>query len=147
MCPGAWLAPRNVKQEIASARESERATGPLLLEPVMIPKDVKFGLTAAQWIEVLDRPEQQWLPQVLTALAPLGIAPAPPPPEAIRLAGRDKELALLREKVASATGGTGGLALIGGAAGIGKTALAGAAVRNPGEGARAAPCARARAST
>ena len=124
------LASRNVKQEIAVAWEYERPYLPLLLEPVTIPDEVKYWLTAAQWIEVLDKPEAAWLPQVLTALAPLGIAPAPPPPEAIRLAGREKELALLREKLASAKQGEGGLVLIGGEAGIGKTTLAEATLRD-----------------
>ncbi len=127
------LASRNVKQEIAVGWEYERPYLPLLLERVTIPDDVKYWLTAAQWVEVLDTPEAAWLPQVLTALAPLGIAPAPAPPEAIRLAGRERELALLRDKLVAATGGTGGLALIGGEAGIGKTTLAVAALHEAGQ--------------
>ncbi len=57
------------------AWEYERAYLPLLLEAVTIPDDLKYWLTAAQWVEVLDKPEQEWLPPVLAALAPLGIAP------------------------------------------------------------------------
>ena len=118
------LASRNVKQEIAVAWEYERAYLPLLLERVTIPDDVKYWLTAAQWIEVLDKAEDAWLPAVLTALAPLGIAPSVAAREEMHLAGRERELALLRDKLAAAKGGTGGLALIGGEAGIGKTTLA-----------------------
>ncbi len=123
------LASRNVKQEIALAWEYERAYLPLLLEPVAIPDDVKYWLTAAQWIEVLDKPEERWLPAVLTALEPLGIAPPVAAREEVHLAGREKELALLREKLVAAQGGTGGLVLIGGEAGIGKTTLAAAVLR------------------
>jgi predicted ATPase len=45
------------------------------------------------------------------------------------LAGRERELTLLREKLTAARDGEGGLALIGGEAGIGKTTLAEAALR------------------
>src|SRR3954447_145355 len=99
------LASRNVKQEVAVAWEYERPYLPLLLEPVAIPDDLKYWLTAAQWVEVLDKAEGEGLPAVLTALAPLGVAPMTnEPEEEIRLAGREKELALLREKLATANG-------------------------------------------
>ncbi len=124
------LASRNVKQEIAVAWEYERPYLPLLLEPVAIPGDVKYWLTAAQWIEVLDRHEGEWLPQVLMALAPLGIAPSVAAREEMHLAGRERELALLRDKLVAAKGGEGGLVLIGGEAGVGKTTLAAAALRD-----------------
>ena len=39
------------------------------------------------------------------------------------LVGRDRELAILRERLAAALAGQGGLVLIGGEAGIGKTPL------------------------
>src|SRR6478672_7314645 len=42
----------------------------------------------------------------------------------VTLVGRDRELALLRERLAAACAGHGSLVLIGGEAGIGKTALA-----------------------
>ncbi|MDQ6834003.1 MAG: toll/interleukin-1 receptor domain-containing protein, partial [Chloroflexota bacterium] len=106
MASAASLTSRNVKQEIALGWRFERPYLPLLLEAVAIPDDVKYWLTAAQWVEVLDTPEAAWLPQVLTALAPLGITPAIPQQEEIHLAGREKEQTLLREKLVSAKGGT-----------------------------------------
>ncbi len=118
------LASRNVRQEIALAWEYERPYVPLLLEPVAIPDDVKYWLTAAQWVEVLDKPEVDWLPTVLAALAPLGLtppAPAPAPQE--HLAGREREQALLGERLAATLMGRGSLVLVGGEAGVGKTTL------------------------
>src|SRR4051812_494934 len=64
------LASRNVKQEIAVAWEYERPYLPLLLEAVTIPDDVKYWLTAAQWVEVLDEPEAGWLPSPRSASPP-----------------------------------------------------------------------------
>ncbi len=128
MCSAASLASRNVRQEIVLAWKFERPYIPLLLEAVTIPKDVMYWLEAAQWIEVLGTPEGAWLPQVLAALAPLGIAPVVSQQEEMHLAGREKELTLLREKLAAAEHGRGGLVLIGGEAGVGKTTLAEAAL-------------------
>ena len=129
ICSPASLASRNVKQEIALAWKYERPYVPLLLEAVTTPKDVEYWLEAAQWIEVFDHPEAVWLPQVLTALTPLGITPKPAAQQEIRLAGRERELALLREKLVATKDGQGGFVLIGGEAGIGKTTLAIAALR------------------
>ncbi len=73
MCSEHSLTSRNVKQELALAWEHERPYVPLLLEAVTIPGDVKYWLTAAQWIEALDQPASHWLPEVLSALTAVGI--------------------------------------------------------------------------
>ncbi|MGK5114486.1 MULTISPECIES: BTAD domain-containing putative transcriptional regulator [unclassified Geodermatophilus] len=77
---------------------------------------------------------------------PAPAAPAPPPapaPAPVRLTGRDEEVALLRSVVASAAGGSGGVVLLTGDAGMGKTALLDAlrdAVSDAGGTARATVC-------
>jgi len=56
-----------------------------------------------------------------------------PAPAALPLAGRDRELSALRAALASALSGRGSLVLIGGEAGIGKTALAEAVCAESGQ--------------
>ncbi len=130
MTSTAALVSRNVRQELALAWRYERPYVPLLLEPVAIPKEVAYWLEASQWVEVLDHPEAAWLPQVLAALAPLGIAPAPPPPAPQeQLPGREPEQVMLRDAQDTTLAGRGSLVLIGGEAGVGKTALAEATLR------------------
>ena len=57
------------------------------------------------------------------------VSPAAPHREEVRLAGRERELARLRARLDDVTAGNGGLVLIGGEAGIGKTTLAEATLR------------------
>lgn len=82
MCSNASLASRNVRQEIMLGWKYQRPYLPLLLEQTTFPQDIEYWLEGSQWVEVLDRPESDWLPRVLRAL-PQGVAPpspaAPPP--------------------------------------------------------------------
>ena len=67
-CSAAAFASRNVRQEVALAWKHERPILPLHLEPAAIPDDLAYWLEAAQWVEVLDRPEAGWLPEVVRGL-------------------------------------------------------------------------------
>ncbi|MGH9174865.1 MAG: toll/interleukin-1 receptor domain-containing protein, partial [Vicinamibacterales bacterium] len=68
MCSDASLASRNVRQEIMLAWKYHRPYLPLLLERTVFPQDIEYWLEGSQWIEVLERPEAEWLPRVLGAL-------------------------------------------------------------------------------
>ena len=132
MCSEASLASRNVKQEIALGWKYDRPYLPLLLEPVRIPKDVEYWLEAAQWIELLDYPDDVWMPDIAGALENHGVVFHPSNAvssgatkrrERPLLVGREREQSLLREHLERMLAGQGSLVLIGGEAGIGKTTL------------------------
>src|SRR5205814_3017195 len=55
----ASLGSRNVQQEIQVAWEHDRPILPLTLESTTIPDDVEYALAGRQWIEVLDRSEDE----------------------------------------------------------------------------------------
>ncbi|MBM3459524.1 MAG: TIR domain-containing protein, partial [Armatimonadetes bacterium] len=73
ICSNASLRSRNVKQEIQLAWKYERPYLPLLLERTGFPEQVEYWLEGWQWVEVLDRPPAEWLPEVLRALAAAGV--------------------------------------------------------------------------
>jgi predicted ATPase len=79
LCSAASMRSRNVQQEIQLAWEHDRKILPLLLEPVTLPSSIEYALAGRQWIEVLDRPDDLWLPLTLRALAGLGVPTAPTP--------------------------------------------------------------------
>lgn len=82
-CSSAAFASRNVRQELQLAWDAKRPYLPLLLEQVEIPRDLRYFLAGYQWVEVLDRPEDTWLPEVVRALDALGVRPELPQPSVV----------------------------------------------------------------
>ncbi len=129
MTSTASLSSRNVRQELALGWRFERPYLPLLLESVPVPDDLAYWLEGSQWIEVLTRPESEWLASLGKALEPLeirlGIASTPSSVHlTAELVGRQHEQDILQATLAAAIAGRGALVLIGGEAGMGKTSLA-----------------------
>jgi non-specific serine/threonine protein kinase len=136
-CTPASLASPNVQQEVRVAWEEQRPLLPLLLEQTPIPRELRYPLAGRQWVELQDRAEEAWLPDVLRALAGLGVVPssapttpvpAPPhpasPPTTLpatltRFLGREQELDDLAQLLA-----TNRLVTLTGPGGTGKTRLA-----------------------
>lgn len=71
-CSATSMRSRNVKQEIQLAWKYQRPYVPLLLEQTPFPDDVTYWLEGWQWIEVLDRPNAEWFPELLRAIDTLG---------------------------------------------------------------------------
>jgi hypothetical protein len=75
MCSAASMRSRNVKQEIQLAWRYGKPYLPLLLDDSIgtcYPQQVQYWLEGCQWIEVLDRPPEVWVPAVLRALQHVG---------------------------------------------------------------------------
>lgn len=72
----ASLVSKNVRQEIMLAWRYDRPIIPLILHALLFPDDVAYWLEGAQWIEVFDRPADEWLPKLWQALARHGIVEA-----------------------------------------------------------------------
>lgn len=68
MCSDAAMRSWAVKQEIQVAGEAGKVLLPVLLEHTNYPAQLEFFLAGRQWVEVLDRPESEWLPTMLAAL-------------------------------------------------------------------------------
>src|SRR5207302_3266538 len=73
LCTETALHSPNVQQEIRLALEERRPVVPLLAERITFPDEVRYALAGLQWVELLDRPIDEWLTQLLAALARLGI--------------------------------------------------------------------------
>jgi non-specific serine/threonine protein kinase len=137
LCSQAAMSSPNVLQELRLAQQYHRLVLPLLVEVVTYPAAMEYILAGRQWIELLDRPQDTWLPDVLRALAELGpTAPGAPqtftvtaPPEdrpstnlpaaLTSFIGREQELAALSRLLANNR-----LVTLTGPGGTGKTRLA-----------------------
>ena len=135
LCSAASVVSRNVRQELQLAWDHNKPILPLLLEQVEFPDAVAYFLQGRQWIEIVDRTREEWLPPVIGALSALGVATdaeaAPPsaaapaihsvrlPSPLTALLGRDVEI---RQVAALATAHR--LVTLTGPGGVGKTRLA-----------------------
>lgn len=82
MCSDAAMRSRAVAQEIQLAWKYQLRYLPLILERTSFPEQVEFFLEGHQWIEILDRPAGEWLPEVLGALHNVGVLCSAPRAEA-----------------------------------------------------------------
>jgi TIR domain-containing protein len=73
MCSNAAMRSRAVAQEVQLAWKYQLGYLPLLLERTSFPEQVEFFLEGCQWIEVLDRPTERWMADVLGALHNAGV--------------------------------------------------------------------------
>ena len=73
MVSPAAVASRNVQQEIQIAWDSARRMLPVILVQTEMPAEVRYALAGQQWVEVLGRPDEDWLPQVIAFLRDSGL--------------------------------------------------------------------------
>jgi non-specific serine/threonine protein kinase len=73
VCTPAAVASQNVQQEIQVAFESKRPIIPLLLAETELPESVVYALAGRQWVDLRVSPVETWLPELLRALATLGV--------------------------------------------------------------------------
>ncbi len=89
LCSRASLSSPNVKQEIQLAWRYKRDYLPLLLEPIdAFPEDLAYQLEGRQWIQLFERAEPQWVPEVTSALQRAGVTLARPGAERSPAAGK-----------------------------------------------------------
>lgn len=74
MCSNASMRSRNVKAEIQLAWKYERPYLPILLEEISYPEQLQYWLEGYQWIEVMNFPNERWLPRVIHSLRLAGVA-------------------------------------------------------------------------
>jgi tetratricopeptide (TPR) repeat protein len=131
MCtPRMMEKPDNIVEEVESACQHKIPIIPVRLEDYQAHAKLKLHLRTAQRVDLVDRPVEQWLPELLTSLTELGVHVQPSGAKRIfgslpyRLVdcfkGRTEELSWLRQKLDEETAR---LVLISGPQGVGKSAL------------------------
>ncbi|MBI3653290.1 MAG: protein kinase [Acidobacteria bacterium] len=68
MCSDAAMRSRAVKQEILLAWKYAKPIVPLLLQRAAFPEQLEYWLEGWHWIEVLNHPQEYWLPKIHQAL-------------------------------------------------------------------------------
>jgi len=74
-CSPAAFESRNVRQEIQVAGKYNRPYIPLILEPAKFPDEIEYQLEGWQWVDIVDHPQDAWLPEIIEALAKYNVAP------------------------------------------------------------------------
>lgn len=74
-CSAAAFESRNVRQEIQVAGKYNRPYIPLMLERTSFPDEIEYQLEGWQWIDVLDRPAEDWIPALVEALEKHHVVP------------------------------------------------------------------------
>src|SRR5215203_2582772 len=69
LCSADSLVSRNVRRELQLAWDRDKPILPLLLDRTVFPDAVAYFLEGQQWVEVLDRLEADWLPELTAALS------------------------------------------------------------------------------
>ena len=124
----------NVQRELQLALDHKRPILPLVLETAETSDEIAYGLAGVQQLQVGERPERDWLPELLRALAVLGASAPPPlasepagtlrpgrhnlPAELTSFIGREREQDEIKDTLAKSR-----LLTLSGIGGIGKTRL------------------------
>jgi hypothetical protein len=81
LCSEAAQRSPNVRQELMLSWKYQRPCLPLLLERINFNDQFEYFLEGIQWIEILDSPISEWMPEVARALKTIGVGMASSVPD------------------------------------------------------------------